>query len=71
VGLGSAHARAFDIDVLACLRCGGRLRLVALVEDPGAVCAILSSLRLTAEESARASPSVAETRTASVRTITA
>jgi len=33
--------RAFDIDVLACLRCGGRLRLVALVEDPGAVCAIL------------------------------
>jgi uncharacterized protein YbaR (Trm112 family) len=27
--------RAFDIDVLACPRCGGRLRLIATVEDPG------------------------------------
>jgi hypothetical protein len=26
--------RAFDIDVLACPRCGGRLRLIATVEDP-------------------------------------
>jgi hypothetical protein len=29
--------RAFDIDVLACPRCGGRLRLVATVEDPDAL----------------------------------
>jgi hypothetical protein len=28
--------RAFDVDVLACPRCGGRLRLLALL-DPGAV----------------------------------
>jgi uncharacterized protein YbaR (Trm112 family) len=26
--------RAFDLDVLVCPRCGGRLRLVATIEDP-------------------------------------
>jgi len=26
--------RAFAIDVLACLRCGGRLRLIATLHDP-------------------------------------
>ena len=29
--------RAFEIDVLACPRCGGRLRLIATVEDPDAI----------------------------------
>jgi hypothetical protein len=33
--------RASDIDVLACPRCGGRLRLIATVEDPDAIRAIL------------------------------
>jgi hypothetical protein len=28
--------RAFDVDVLACPRCSGRLRLIATVEDPDA-----------------------------------
>jgi uncharacterized protein YbaR (Trm112 family) len=32
------------IDVLACPRCGGRLRLIATVEDFDAVRAILASL---------------------------
>jgi len=36
--------RAFDIDVLACLRCGGRLRLIATVEDPAAIRDILGAL---------------------------
>ena len=41
--------RAFDVDVLACPRCGGRLRLLALLE-PGAVTArILRHLGLPAE----------------------
>ncbi len=53
--------RAFDIDVLACPRCGGRLRLIATVEEPGAIRAILTSLGLAAEPPARASPSIAET----------
>jgi uncharacterized protein YbaR (Trm112 family) len=35
--------RAFDIDVLACPRCGGRLRLMATVEDPDAIRAILAA----------------------------
>jgi hypothetical protein len=37
--------RAFAIDVLACLRCGGRLRLVGAVEDPVAVREILTASR--------------------------
>ncbi len=35
--------RAFEIDVLACPRCGGRLHLVATVEDPDAIRAILAA----------------------------
>ena len=36
--------RVFDLDVLACPRCGGRLRVLATVQDPRAVQAILASL---------------------------
>lgn len=36
--------RAFDIDVLACPRCGGRLRLITTVEYPDAIRAILGAL---------------------------
>lgn len=39
--------RAFEIDVLACPRCGGRLRLIATVEDPGVIRKILAHLGLT------------------------
>ncbi len=41
--------RAFGVDVLVCPRCAGRLRLVATVEDPRAIRAILESLGLPAE----------------------
>jgi len=34
--------RVFDLDVLACPRCGGRLRVLATVQDPRAVQAILA-----------------------------
>jgi hypothetical protein len=34
--------RVFDLDVLACPRCGGRLRVIAAVQDPLAVQAILT-----------------------------
>jgi hypothetical protein len=40
---------AFDIDVLACPRCGGRLRLVATIEAPRVIRAILAHLGLPAE----------------------
>jgi hypothetical protein len=36
--------RVFDLDVLACPRCGGRLRIVATVYDPTIVRAILDYL---------------------------
>ena len=36
--------RAFEIDVLACPRCGGRLRLLGTIEDPVAIRTILLAL---------------------------
>ena len=48
--------RAFDIDVLACPRCGGRLRLIATVEDPGAIRAILAAVASSEERADRAPP---------------
>jgi hypothetical protein len=48
--------RAFDIDVLACPRCGGRLRLLGTVEDPEAIQAILAALALSRGRADRAPP---------------
>jgi hypothetical protein len=39
--------RAFEIDVLACPRCGSRMHLIATVDDPGAIRGILASLGLS------------------------
>ena len=36
--------RTFALDVLACLRCGGRLRVLATVQAPRAVQTILAHL---------------------------
>jgi len=38
--------RAVGIDGLACPRCGGRLRLIATVEDPAVMGTILAPLGL-------------------------
>ena len=48
--------RAFGVEVLACARCGGRLRLVATVGDPQVIRAILESLGLPAEVPERDPP---------------
>ena len=48
--------RACDIDVLACPRCGGRLRLIATVEDPDAIRAILAAVAASRELADRAPP---------------
>jgi hypothetical protein len=49
--------RTFGVDVLVCPRCGGRLRLVALVEQPAVVARILGHLGLpTAIPSPRPPP---------------
>ena len=48
--------RAFEIDVLACPRCGGRLRLIATVEDPRAIREVLDALAFSTEVVERAPP---------------
>src|SRR6266436_9151359 len=48
--------RAFDIDVLACPRCGGRMRLIGTVEDPDAIRAILAAVAASRELTDRAPP---------------
>ena len=48
--------RAFEIDVLACPRCGGRLRLIATVEDPRAIGEILGALAFSTAAVDRAPP---------------
>ena len=34
--------RVFALDVLACARCGGRLQVIAIVQDPAVVQALLA-----------------------------
>jgi hypothetical protein len=41
--------RTFGFDVLACLRCGGRLRLLALIDEAAVISRILRHLGLPAE----------------------
>jgi uncharacterized protein YbaR (Trm112 family) len=41
--------RSFGLDVLACPRCGGRLRLIALIEQAAVIERILRHLRLPTE----------------------
>ena len=48
--------RAFDVDVLACPRCGGRLRLLALLEAGVATARILRHLGLATEVPRRGRP---------------
>ena len=40
--------RVFAIDVLECPACGGRMRVIAAIEDPRAIRAILDCLGLPA-----------------------
>jgi Putative transposase len=49
--------RAFDIDVLACPRCSGRLRLIATVDDPDVIRAILLAVTGSHDLAGRAPPS--------------
>ena len=38
--------RSLGLDVLACPRCGGRLALIALIEDPAVIARVLRHLGL-------------------------
>ena len=48
--------RAFDLDVLACPRCGGRLRLLGTIEDPVAIRAILDNFAVSSSALDRPPP---------------
>ncbi len=53
--------RAFEADVLSCPRCGGRMVVLATIEDPAVIQRILTHLGLSTEAgealpAARASP---------------
>ncbi len=48
--------RAFEIDVLACPRCGGRMRLISTIEDPRVIRQILAHLGLPTEVPHRRPP---------------
>ena len=47
--MGDAMQRTFDLDVLACPCCGGRLRLIALIERAAVITRILRHLGLPTE----------------------
>ena len=38
--------RVFELDVLACPRCGGRMRILAAIDSPDAIYRILTCLGL-------------------------
>ncbi len=52
--------RSLGLDVLACPRCGGKLRFIALIEDPAVIQRVLRHLGLPTEipeaQPARAPP---------------
>jgi hypothetical protein len=54
--------RTFGFDVLACLRCGGRLRLIALIEQGSVIARLLGRLGVPTEipppSPARAPPAI-------------
>jgi hypothetical protein len=41
--------RTFGYDVMACLECGGRMKLIAMIEDPAVIAKILDHLKLPTE----------------------
>jgi hypothetical protein len=41
--------RAFEADVLACPRCGGRMTVLATIEDPAVIHRILTHLGLSVD----------------------
>ena len=48
--------RVFGIEIEGCAHCGGRLRIIASVEEPEVIAKILSHLERTAPEQYQAEP---------------
>jgi len=51
-----ARNRAFAIDVLACVNCGGRLRLIATLHDPVVIRKLLAHLGMDLRAEPRPCP---------------
>ena len=45
--------RVFNIDVERCLHCGGKLKIIAAIEQPGVIAKILAHLALPPRSPAR------------------
>ena len=56
IARGRALRRTFGFDVLACPRCDGRMRLLAMVTEPKSVARYLRALGEPTEAPARAPP---------------
>ena len=47
---GGVHIRVFGIDIEACARCGGKLKVIASIEEPAVVAKILAHLEKAASD---------------------
>jgi hypothetical protein len=47
LAVGGRDPRAFALDLLACPQCGGRLRLIATLQDPAVIRKLLAHLGTT------------------------
>jgi hypothetical protein len=47
---GGVHVRVFGIDIEQCARCGGRLKVIASIEDPELISTILTHRRERGED---------------------
>jgi len=52
--------RAFETDVLACPRCGGRMQLIATIDDPAVIRKILTHLGLSPDVPTARPPPILE-----------
>ena len=48
VAVGDGHLAAFGIEIEDCARCGGRLRIIARIEEPEVIAKILAHLERVA-----------------------
>ena len=45
--------RVFGVEIEGCARCGGRLRIIASIEEPAVIARILAHLEKSASEDSR------------------
>ena len=48
--------RVFGVEINACVRCGGKLKVIASIEEPQVIARILAHIRKTASDQNQAEP---------------